>query len=155
MQHSTHRSMGIESYCQIKENEQMHDNNPIKADLLNMSFVALKEENHRLQKIIQQKDLAVVSLREQNGDLKDEIAKLGTRVTELEKDVLISGDTQLYKMYNEVLAEKEELAQRMVTRDFSRQSNERSTEVLHQSYESLKSGQFELVEMNKKLILTH
>jgi len=87
--------------------------------------------------------------------LKDEIAKLGTRVTELEKDVLISGDTQLYKMYNEVLAEKEVLAQRMVTRDYSFQSNERSTEVLHQSYESLKSGQFELVEMNKKLILTH
>ena len=63
--------------------------------------------------------------------MKEKIAKLGTRVNILEKDVQLAGDQTLYTKYKEVLAEKEELSQKMLTRVSSLQSNQRSSELLH------------------------
>jgi hypothetical protein len=50
---------------------------------------------------------------------------------------------------------KENFAQQLASREFSFQSKKAGHELIQQSYDNLKNNQLQLVEMNKKLILTH
>ena len=99
--------------------------------------------------------MALGSLRETNGDQKKTIKELREQVTYLKSEVETSGDQQLFRKYKEVLQTKDELVNQLASRELSMQSNIESHYLIQNSYENLKQGQLELVEMNKKLIVNH
>lgn len=65
-------------------------------------LLALKGENLKLKKAIEQKDLALVSMREQNGEQKKSIEALKIRVEHLETEVETVGDQNLFRKYKEL-----------------------------------------------------
>ena len=105
--------------------------------------------------MIEQKELALLSLREQNGEQKKSIEALKVRVEYLEGEVATVGDQQLFQRYKELQQAKEDLAHKLAQSNFAQQAKERGQQLLTESYNTLKQNQIELVEMNKKLITQH
>lgn len=131
--HNTQRSMGIESYCQRKEQARPSHRNKndseeytaieevqekgesLKKQLTQArrsrqqveenktELIALRGENHMLRKQIEQKDLALIGLRDSNGEQKKKIEELENRIDFLEKEVETAGDQQLFNKYKDVL----------------------------------------------------
>jgi len=97
--------MGIESYCQRKEEAKMQEvadygaiaeiqeksetlrqqldqnrRNRQEIEDNKTALIALKGENHLLRKQIEQKEMALMGLRDQNGQQKKKIDELQSRV---------------------------------------------------------------------------
>ena len=77
------------------------------------------------------------------------------QITKLEVEVHTAGDQELFRKFKEVLAQKEELSNKIASMEFTTIASQKSHDLMKGGYEALKKNQLDLVEMNKKLIARH
>ena len=89
---------------------------------------------------MEQKDLALVSLRGQNGEQKKEIEELRDRITKFEKDFEDANDPELFRKYKEAKIMNEQLASQLASKNYTMNEKAKDTDIVMEQYEALKNS---------------
>ena len=84
--------------------------------------------------------MALISMREQNGEQKRKIQELESQVSLLEKEVETVGDQELFSKYKDLVREKGDYSNKLAQAEFNLQSRGKSYSLMENSYQQLKQS---------------